>query len=55
MSDKKYFCQDCIFKGQGRAMGEAEWIQHLSANPTHMPALDENEEEERDLDVLVKD
>ena len=52
MSDKKYFCRDCIDKGNGMALSEAEWMQHLASHPTHMAAFD-IEEEDRDLKNLV--
>ena len=51
---KTYFCQDCILKEMGRAMSEAEWIQHLSANPTHGAAIDETSEEQDDFENMVK-
>ena len=45
---EKYFCQDCQWRG---AMSQAEWMQHLSMFPTHMPVM---EDEERDFKDLVK-
>lgn len=49
MSDKKYFwCETCILRLQGYAMGEAEWIQHINANPLHVRSLDEDDEEKID-------
>ena len=41
-----YFCETCVLVLKGHAMSEAEWIQHVNANPTHMRALDESDEEE---------
>ena len=51
---KVFFCRDCILKDLGHAMSEAEWIQHLSANPTHGAAIDETSEEQDDFENMVK-
>lgn len=51
--DRKYFCETCCLVMQGYAMSLSEITIHLSSHPTHMMAVDENEEEELDPKNLV--
>ena len=52
---KVLWCETCCLKMDGRPMSEAEMIQHLDLNPTHMAASDNmgGDDEEKDFKDLV--